>query len=92
VVITLFLRVEMGWTYVGEAYGEQPTGKPESPSDRRFLHVVLLYGLCTVSADYEACSPRVNGGYLSVVSKKAYDMTLNDHRITPTTKSNSPFG
>lgn len=41
---------------------------------------------------YKACSLRVNGGYSSVVSKTAYAKTLNDHRITPTTKSNSPFG
>lgn len=77
---------------VGKTYSEQPTGKPETPSDRRFLHALLLDNLYTVPADYRACSPRVNGGYSSVVSKTAYAKTLNDHRITPTTKSNSPFG
>jgi hypothetical protein len=92
VVAALFLRVEMGWTYVGEAYGEQPTGKPESPSDRRFLHAFLLRSLYAFPSDYRACSPRVNGGYSSVVSKAAYAITRNDQRITPTTKSNSPFG
>ena len=77
---------------VGKTYSEQPTGKPESPSDRRFLHAFLLRSLYTVPADYRACSLRLNGGYSSVVSKAAYAITRNDHRITPTTKSNSPFG
>jgi hypothetical protein len=77
---------------VRKTYGEQPTTKPDSPSDRRFLHVLLLYSLYTVPGGYRDCSFRVNGGYSSVVSKAAYAMTLNDHRITPTTKSNNPFG